>query len=148
MVFLGLKKAQVAEQAEEIKVYRDRSSLQVDAKNKKSFLLIPYDPLRAWNRVIHQLDRMNLEISSLNNFGAFENTGLIGVVTDYEQEAEGGLYSHFSAMKKKSSRRKSFSKSVKRPIVSPGSKFRLKMVHRITRLKVWSFLEMLHQHLK
>ena len=147
MVYLGLEKAQVAQQAEEVKVYRDRSHLQVDAKNKKSYLLVPYDTRRAWHRLIHQIDRMNLEIASVNSFGEFDDTALLGVQTDIEQVEEGNLLSLFSDEER----------IVKKVVFLEVSE----ETNRVSRIEIQTedgtadnspesleFLRMLHHHLK
>lgn len=96
MIFLGLQKAEVAQQVANAKLFSPRASQHIDASEKSPFLIVK-DPYQiAWNRVYHQLERMNFEIAAVE----FKNLFGEGAITINAQVTEGkedqGLFSFFS----------------------------------------------------
>jgi outer membrane protein assembly factor BamC len=97
MIFLGLQKAEVEQQVTNAKLFSPRASQHIDSSEKSPFLIVR-DPYQiAWNRVYHQLERMNFEIEK-SEF----KSGLLGegAITINAQVTEGkgdkGLFSFFS----------------------------------------------------
>jgi outer membrane protein assembly factor BamC len=64
MVYLGLDQESITAQFEQPRLFKPRTSLQLDAEEKSSYLLLR-DPYQiAWNRLNHVLQRLNFEILS------------------------------------------------------------------------------------
>jgi outer membrane protein assembly factor BamC len=74
MVYLGLQQAEVEQQLSNVKLFNPRASRHLDAEERSPFLILR-DPYHiAWNRVLHQLERLNFEIESKefkSGFGVF-----------------------------------------------------------------------------
>ncbi len=97
MIYLGLQKAEVEQQVVNVKLFKPRAFQHIDAEEKSPFLIVkdPY-PI-AWNRVYHQLERMNFEIESVNLKG-LSGEGDITVKAKVTESKEGdGLFSFFSS---------------------------------------------------
>lgn len=102
MIYLGLRDEEVARQKDAVKLFKPRAAMDIDTNEGSPFLVL-FDPYQiAWNRVYHQLQRMNFEIigsefkSGLTGEGVIfveantveivEETGLFSLQTE-EQEA-------------------------------------------------------------
>ena len=62
MLYLGLDQESVTAQFEQPRLFKPRASMQLDAEEKSSYLLLREPYQIAWNRVNHVLQRMNFEI--------------------------------------------------------------------------------------
>lgn len=98
MIFLGLQKAEVEQQVANARLFRPRASQHMDASEKSPFLIVK-DPYQiAWNRVYHQLERMNFEIESSTFKSDLLQEGTITINAQFsEGDEEKGLFSFFSS---------------------------------------------------
>ena len=100
MVFLGLQQSDVEQQRENLKLFKPRASLLVDADESSPYLIINDVYQIAWNRVFHQLERMNFEIIRSEFNSGFSNEGVIFVkAPTVEIESSGGFFSFQSQEK-------------------------------------------------
>ncbi|MBT8433888.1 MAG: outer membrane protein assembly factor BamC [Gammaproteobacteria bacterium] len=97
MIFLGLKKAEVEQQVANVKLFRPRAFQRIDADQQSPYLIVK-DPYQiAWNRVYHQLERMNFEIENSEFKRGLLGEGAITVKVPVTESKEGkGLFSFFS----------------------------------------------------
>lgn len=148
MIFLGLRKAEVDLQAANAKLFRPRASKHIDAEEKSPFLLVK-DPYQiAWNRIYHQLERMNFEIVGEEYKSGLSGEGEIIVNVQFsESKKDKGLFSFFS----------SSSESVKKQIVLVLAE----ETHELTRIMIETidgdfdvspdgaaFLDLLYQNIR
>jgi outer membrane protein assembly factor BamC len=96
MIFLGLQKAEVEQQVANARLFSPRASKHIDTSEQSPFLIVK-DPYQiAWNRVYHQLERMNFEIAAVDR----KNLLGEGAITINAQVTEGkedqGVFSFFS----------------------------------------------------
>lgn len=98
MIYLGLQNAEVEKQVAEVKLFNPRAFQHMDSSEKSPFLLVK-DPYQiAWNRVYHQLERMNFDIESAEFKSGLSQEGTIMVNAQFsESEEEKGLFSFFSS---------------------------------------------------
>jgi outer membrane protein assembly factor BamC len=97
LVYLGVQQAQMKQQLDNLKVYPARASLHRDVESSKNYLLMPYDQLRAWHRVLHQLERLNLNLDYANFNQDFDDEGLISVISDIQiDNSDKNVFSFFS----------------------------------------------------
>jgi len=98
MIYLGLQKTEVEQQVANVELFSPRASKHIDSSEKSPFLIVK-DPYQiAWNRVYHQLERMNFEIESAEFKSGLLGEGAIKVNTQVsEGEKEKGFFSFFSA---------------------------------------------------
>ena len=94
MIYLGLQKGEAEQQRENLKLFKPRARMDVDADEASPYLLI-YDVYQiAWNRVFHQLERMNFEIASFEYKSGLSGEGVIYVTAPTLEITEGtGLFS-------------------------------------------------------
>ena len=79
MVYLGLDQESITAQFDQPKLFQPRASLQLDAEEKSSYLLLK-DPYQiAWNRLNHVLRRMNFEILVSEFKSGFSSQGVFVV---------------------------------------------------------------------
>ncbi len=97
MIFLGLQKGEVEQQAASAKLFRPRASQHIDSSEKSPFLIVK-DPYQiAWNRVYHELERMNFEIESAEFKSGLSGEGAIVINAQVtEGKEDQGLFSFFS----------------------------------------------------
>ena len=98
MIYLGLQKAEVDQQAADTKLFEPRAFQYMDSSEKSPYLIVK-DPYQiAWNRVYHQLERMNFDIESAEFKSGLSQEGTIMVNAQVsESEEEKGLFSFFSS---------------------------------------------------
>ncbi|MDH3633785.1 MAG: outer membrane protein assembly factor BamC [Gammaproteobacteria bacterium] len=98
MIYLGLQKAEVEQQVADIKLLSPRAFQHIDPSEKSPFLIVK-DPYQiAWNRIYHQLERMNFEIESAKFKRGLLLEGVIIVNAQFsESEEQKGLFSFFSS---------------------------------------------------
>lgn len=94
MIYLGLQEDQAERQQANIKLFKPRAILDVDADEGSPFLII-FDVYQiAWNRVFHQLERMNFDIVNFEFKSGFSNEGVIFIeAPTLEIVEEGGFFS-------------------------------------------------------
>ncbi len=99
MVYLGLQRSAVEAQAAEARLFAPRAFLHLDPEENSPYLILKDAYQIAWNRVYHELERMNMDIetaefkSGLSSEGVFViNTGIAE-----EKEEKGGFFSLFSS---------------------------------------------------
>ena len=98
MIYLGLEQATVEQQVEDVKLFAPRALKRFDSEENAPYLLLEDPYRRAFNRVHHQLERMNFEIANLNYDSSLFTEGTITVTLDVVEEADdGGLFSFFSS---------------------------------------------------
>ena len=97
MIFMGLQKAEVERQVAKAKLFSPRASQHIDASEKSPFLILR-DPYQiAWNRVYHQLERMNFEIEKSVFKSDLLGEGAITINAQVtESKDDKGLFSFFS----------------------------------------------------
>jgi outer membrane protein assembly factor BamC len=99
MIYLGLNEKEVGRQMSNVKMFSKRAYRYVDSEERSPFLILK-DPYQiAWNRVLHQLERLNFEVEKavFNSGLTFANKGIITVNTKIqEKDTERGAFSFFS----------------------------------------------------
>lgn len=98
MIYLGLGQSEVEQQISQARLFTPRASMHTDHEEKSPFLLLK-DPYQiAWNRVYHQLERMNIKIDSASFKSGLSGEGVITVSAEVVEGAEDkGLFSFFSS---------------------------------------------------
>lgn len=149
MVYLGLEQAQVDRQVASVKLFEPRVSIHTDNSENETFLLVRSNQQQSWNRLLHELDRLDIEVVSSNPSSGFSGEGVVLIKTAYEtQEKTDGLFSFFSSSK---------SKLVQKEVVLVVSE----ETHELTRISLETpdgkvdesaegleFLTMLYEHMK
>ena len=94
MVYLGLHEEEAARQGANVKLFKPRAVMDVDIDEGSPFLIL-FDPYQvAWNRVFHQLERMNFTIVSFDFKSQLSEEGVISIEADtLEMIEETGLFS-------------------------------------------------------
>lgn len=103
MVYLGLQKSQIDQQLANVKLFKPRSFMQLDSEENSPYLIIK-DPYHiAWNRVYHNLERLNFEIVSTQfKQGLVQEVGIFVVkIKVDESKKKAGLFSLGSASEPK-----------------------------------------------
>ena len=99
MIYLGLNEREVGRQMSSVKLFSPRAYRYVDSEERSPFLILN-DPYKiAWNRVLHQLERLNFEVenAAFSSGLSFANQGVITVNTKIqEKDTERGAFSFFS----------------------------------------------------
>jgi outer membrane protein assembly factor BamC len=97
MLYLGLRQAEVDEQVANLKLYSPQAFLHIDSEENSPYLIIKSPYQIAWNRVVHQLERMNFEIAKMEFRSGLTEEGVIFVNTMVEEDTEkGGFFSFLS----------------------------------------------------
>ncbi len=103
MIYLGLQRLQVDQQLAQVRLFKPRSLMQLDTEEKSPYLIIK-DPYHiAWNRVYHNLERLNFEIVSTQfKEGLVKEVGSFVVkIKVAEPKKKAGLFSLGSASEPK-----------------------------------------------
>lgn len=99
MIYLGLNEKEVDQQVSNVKLFSPRAYRLLDAEARSPFLILK-DPYQiAWNRVLHQLERLNFEVedASFSKGLSLAKEGVITVNTRIrEKDTERGAFSFFS----------------------------------------------------
>jgi outer membrane protein assembly factor BamC len=104
MLYLGLRQAEVDQQLVNIRLLAPRASIHTDytgdETENETYILVKDEYTRAWNRTLHQLERLNLDVISSNiDNGLVTNEGFILIETDIEIEKDvSGFFSFGSKM--------------------------------------------------
>jgi len=93
MIFLGLKKAEVDQQLVNIKLFAPRATIHTDNSTNETYLIMKSVKDLAWNRVLHELDRLGVEVISAEASSGFSGDGVIFAKTDFQTEEKSGLFS-------------------------------------------------------
>lgn len=100
MIYLGLQDGEVEQQRANVKLFKPRAMLDVDADEGSPFLIINDVYQIAWNRVFHQLERMNFEIVSFEFKSGLSGEGVISIKSPtLEVTEEEGFFSFQSEEK-------------------------------------------------
>jgi outer membrane protein assembly factor BamC len=100
MIYLGLQDDEVEQQGANIKLFKPRAIMDIDADEGSPFLIINDIYQIAWNRVFHQLERMNFEIVSFEFKSGLSGEGVIYIkAPTLEVTEEGGFFSFQSEAK-------------------------------------------------
>lgn len=98
MIYLGLQQDDVEAQLADIKLFSPRAFMHIDAEENSPYLLLKDAYPIAWNRVYHQLERLNFEIAGAEFDSGIFNEGTIMVNTEIvEGKQNSGLFSLFSS---------------------------------------------------
>ena len=88
MVFLGLKKSDVDQQLAEIKLFKPRATIHTDVSENETYLIVKSPKPLAWNRLLHQLDRINLNVVSADPSSGLAGDGVVFVKVASEAEED------------------------------------------------------------
>ena len=93
MIYLGLKRDQVDQQLENVKLFQPRAFLRRDVEENSPFLIIR-DPYQiAWNRMYHNLERLNFGIESAEFKSGLSQEGVIQVKIQAPEPEASSLFS-------------------------------------------------------
>lgn len=108
MIYLGLQQAEVERQVAGVRLFEPRAYLDVHEDENSPVLVLRDSYQIAWNRVYHQLERLNFEIEKAEFKSGLSNEGELIVATDVieEKKEKGGFFSFFSS--KEEAKRKKF----------------------------------------
>lgn len=96
MIFLGLQKAEVEQQVANARLFSPRASQHIDSSEKSPYLIVK-DPYQiAWNRIYHQLERMNFEIEAVQLKNLLGEGAIIINTQVTQSTGDKGLFSFFS----------------------------------------------------
>lgn len=98
MVYLGLQQAEVDEQVASAKLFSPRATIHTDNKKNEIYILVNAVKDKAWNRLLHELDRLDFEVVSANSNTGLSGDGIVSVKTHHEIEKKSsGFLSIFSS---------------------------------------------------
>jgi outer membrane protein assembly factor BamC len=100
MIYLGLQEGEVEQQRANIKLFKPRAIMDVDADEGSRFLIIKDVYQIAWNRVFHQLERMNFEIVSFEFSSGLSGEGVIFIKVPTLEVTEGEGFFSFQSEEK------------------------------------------------
>lgn len=95
MVYLGLEQSQIDRQLVNAKLHKPRATLHFDVDEQSPYLILN-DPYHvAWNRVFHQLERLNFEIDAQEFSSGILSEGFFIVNTEIVDSSDdgGGFFS-------------------------------------------------------
>lgn len=103
MIFLGLQKTVVDQQVANVKMFQPRAFIQHDKEQNSPFLVLKDAYHIAWNRVYHNLERLNFEIERAEfKTGLVEEEGIFTVNIEFkDSEKKTGLFSFGSGAETK-----------------------------------------------
>ena len=100
MIYLGLQESEVERQQANVKLFKPRARFELDTDEGSPFLIINDVYQIAWNRVFHQLERMNFEIISFEFKSGFSGEGVIMIESPTREVVEEtGFFSLLSGAK-------------------------------------------------
>ncbi len=97
MVYLGLQRDNVDRQFEGVKLFAPRAFMHVDTEENSPFLILKDAYQIAWNRVYHNLERMNFKIDSAEFKSGLMNEGVIVVSAKTTGTDQDSLFSVFTS---------------------------------------------------
>jgi len=97
MLYLGLRQLEVDQQLAKMKLFPPRASIHTDYDEDETYILVKDEFARAWNRTLHQIERLNLEIISADiGSGLTGKKGDLLVETDIEVEVDSSGFFSFT----------------------------------------------------
>jgi len=103
MIYLGLQRDNVDQQRETVKLFKPRADIFVDVDEGSPYLILNDVYQIAWNRVFHQLERMNFEIIDSDFKSGLSGEGVIYVrASTVDVEISEGLFGSQAEEKKES----------------------------------------------
>ena len=97
MLYLGLRQLEVDQQLAKMKLFPPRASIHTDYDEDETYILVKDEFARAWNRTLHQLERLNFEIISADiGSGLTGKKGDLLVETDIEVEVDNSGFFSFT----------------------------------------------------
>jgi outer membrane protein assembly factor BamC len=97
MLYLGLRQAEVEAQVADVRLYAPQAFMHLDSEENSPYLIIKSPYQIAWNRILHQLDRLNFEVEKKEFKSGLTEEGVITVKTLMKEESDdGGFFSFFS----------------------------------------------------
>jgi uncharacterized lipoprotein len=97
MIYLGLQQGDIDQQVAGVRLYSPRALKQFDVEENSPFLIVNDSYHIAWNRIYHQLERLNFEIISSEFDSGFSNEGVIIIRTEITRSSDDGVFSFFSS---------------------------------------------------
>jgi len=92
MIYLGLNQASVDQQLAGIKLFAPRATIHGGSSESETYLLVKSIKELTWNRLLHELDRLSIEVTSSNlGKGLLEDT-TITVKTEDKVEEKTGFF--------------------------------------------------------
>jgi len=105
MLYLGLRRAKVDQQLASVKLLSPRASIHTDytgdEAEDKTYILVKDEYTRTWNRTLHQLERLNIDVISadIDTGIGISDKGVVLIETDIEIEKDvSGFFSFGSKM--------------------------------------------------
>ena len=93
MIFLGLKKAEVDQQLANIKLFSPRATIHDDNSENETYLIMRSVKDLAWTRLLHELDRLGVEVTSSEASSGLSGDGVIFTKTAFLIEENSGFFS-------------------------------------------------------
>ena len=103
MIYLGLQQSEVDQQRENVKLFKPRASLLFDSDGGSPFMILHDVYQIAWNRVFHQLERMNFEIINSEFKSGLSDEGVIYVKAPTVEIESSGAFFSFQSQEKEGS---------------------------------------------
>ena len=90
MIYLGLNKAEVDQQLVNVKLFAPRASIHTDVSENETFIIVKSARQLAWNRLLHQLDRLNFNVVSSDSSSGLAGDGVVflKIVSEAEEAGE------------------------------------------------------------
>ena len=109
MLYLGLRRTEVDQQLANIKLFAPRASIHTEytgdenenenETEDETYILVKDEYTRTWNRTLHQLERLNIEVISANIDTGIWGKGVVLIETNIEIEKDvSGFFSFGSKM--------------------------------------------------
>lgn len=93
MIFLGLKKAEIDQQLANIKLFSPRATIHTDNSENETYLIMRSVKDLAWARLLHELDRLGVEVTSSEVSSGLSGDGVIFAKTAYLTAEDSGFFS-------------------------------------------------------
>lgn len=77
MLFLGLEKTGVDEQVANAKLFAPRASIHTDSDENETYILVNNVKDITWNRLLHELDRLGVDIESQEESSGLSGDGVV-----------------------------------------------------------------------
>jgi len=90
MIYLGLNKAEVDQQLVNVKLFAPRATIHIDVSENETFIIVKSARQLAWNRLLHQLDRLNFDIVSTDPSSGLGGDGVVFLKIASEAEEDNG----------------------------------------------------------
>lgn len=97
MIYLGLQQVELDSQLQQVKLFSPRATQHFDTEENSPFIILKSPYRVAWNRVYHELERLNTEITSSNPGGGFLDGDITINARVIEKNNKAGLASLFAS---------------------------------------------------